>query len=126
MIRTLTQSDRNAEPLRVSFEFFPPKSEAMATQLWDTVKRLEPMVPDFVSVTYGAGGSTRERTHDTVRRIAAETPLRPAALPQLIREHAFNEVRVQRGRLEFFSECLSKCLSECLLSAFLCAFLRSL
>ena len=79
MIRTLTQSDRNAEPLCVSFEFFPPKSEAMATRLWDTVKRLEPMAPDFVSVTYGAGGSTRERTHDTVRRIAAETPLRPAA-----------------------------------------------
>jgi methylenetetrahydrofolate reductase (NADPH) len=79
MIRTLTQSDRNAEPLRVSFEFFPPKSEAMATRLWDTVKRLEPMAPDFVSVTYGAGGSTRERTHDTVRRIAAETALRPAA-----------------------------------------------
>lgn len=79
MIRTLTQSDRAAEPLRVSFEFFPPKSEAMATRLWDTVKRLEPMAPDFVSVTYGAGGSTRERTHDTVRRIAAETPLRPAA-----------------------------------------------
>jgi methylenetetrahydrofolate reductase (NADPH) len=79
MIRTLTQSDRNAEQLRVSFEFFPPKSEAMATRLWDTVKRLEPMAPDFVSVTYGAGGSTRERTHDTVRRIAAETALRPAA-----------------------------------------------
>ena len=79
MIRTLTQADRHAEPLRVSFEFFPPKSEAMATRLWDTVKRLEPMAPDFVSVTYGAGGSTRERTHDTVRRIAAETPLHPAA-----------------------------------------------
>lgn len=79
MIRTLTQADRNAEPLRVSFEFFPPKSEAMATRLWDTVKRLEPMAPDFVSVTYGAGGSTRERTHDTVRRIAADTALRPAA-----------------------------------------------
>jgi methylenetetrahydrofolate reductase (NADPH) len=79
MIRTLTQADRNAEPLCVSFEFFPPKSEAMATRLWDTVKRLEPMAPDFVSVTYGAGGSTRERTHDTVRRIAAETTLRPAA-----------------------------------------------
>jgi len=79
MIRKLTQSDRHAEPLRVSFEFFPPKSEAMSTRLWDTVKRLEPMAPDFVSVTYGAGGSTRERTHDTVRRIAAETALRPAA-----------------------------------------------
>jgi len=79
MIRTLTQTDRNAEPLRVSFEFFPPKSEGMSTRLWDTIKRLEPMAPDFVSVTYGAGGSTRERTHDTVRRIAAETSLRAAA-----------------------------------------------
>ncbi len=79
MIRTLNQSDRNAEPLRVSFEFFPPKSEGMSTRLWDTIKRLEPMSPDFVSVTYGAGGSTRERTHETVRRIAAETSLRAAA-----------------------------------------------
>jgi len=79
MIRTLNQADRNAEPLRVSFEFFPPKSEGMSTRLWDTIKRLEPMAPDFVSVTYGAGGSTRERTHDTVRRIASETTLRPAA-----------------------------------------------
>jgi len=79
MIRTLNQVDRNAEPLRVSFEFFPPKSEGMSTRLWDTIKRLEPMAPDFVSVTYGAGGSTRERTHDTVRRIASETTLRAAA-----------------------------------------------
>ena len=79
MIRTLNQADRNAEPLRVSFEFFPPKSEGMSTRLWDTIKRLEPMAPDFVSVTYGAGGSTRERTHDTVRRIASETTLRAAA-----------------------------------------------
>jgi methylenetetrahydrofolate reductase (NADPH) len=79
MIRTLTQADRAAEPLRVSFEFFPPKSEGMSARLWETIKRLEPMAPDFVSVTYGAGGSTRERTHDTVRRIAAETALRPAA-----------------------------------------------
>ncbi|MEX1250582.1 MAG: methylenetetrahydrofolate reductase [NAD(P)H] [Hyphomonas sp.] len=79
MIRTLNQVDRNAEPLRVSFEFFPPKSEVMSTRLWETIKRLEPMAPDFVSVTYGAGGSTRERTHETVRRIAAETTLRAAA-----------------------------------------------
>ncbi len=63
----------------VSFEFFPPKTEAMAARLWSTIERLEPMAPQFVSVTYGAGGSTRERTHDTVRRIAAETTLRPAA-----------------------------------------------
>ena len=64
--------------VRVSFEFFPPKSEAMADRLWETVERLEPMTPNFVSVTYGAGGSTRERTHDTVRRIAQQTHLRPA------------------------------------------------
>lgn len=63
----------------VSFEFFPPKSENMAARLWETVERLEPMAPDFVSVTYGAGGSTRERTHDTVKRIVSDTQLRPAA-----------------------------------------------
>jgi len=79
MIRTMTQADRTKEPLRVSFEFFPPKSEGMSVRLWETIQRLEPMAPDFVSVTYGAGGSTRERTHDTVRRIATETTLRPAA-----------------------------------------------
>jgi methylenetetrahydrofolate reductase (NADPH) len=63
---------------RVSFEFFPPKSDAMANRLWETVERLEPMAPAFVSVTYGAGGSTRERTHETVKRIAQETSLKPA------------------------------------------------
>ncbi len=62
----------------VSFEFFPPKSDKMSEKLWETVKRLEPMAPKFVSVTYGAGGSTRERTHDTVKRIAEETSLTPA------------------------------------------------
>lgn len=64
--------------LTVSFEFFPPKSEKMEERLWETVHRLEPINPAFVSVTYGAGGSTRERTHDTVKRIAQETNLRPA------------------------------------------------
>lgn len=63
----------------VSFEFFPPKSEAMSERLWECVRRLEPLSPTFVSVTYGAGGSTRERTHDTVRRLASETTLTPAA-----------------------------------------------
>ncbi|MEM0985314.1 MAG: methylenetetrahydrofolate reductase [NAD(P)H] [Pseudomonadota bacterium] len=63
----------------VSFEFFPPKSEAMSSRLWECVARLEPMAPRFVSVTYGAGGSTRERTHDTVRRLAEDTSLTPAA-----------------------------------------------
>ncbi|MBV8535607.1 MAG: methylenetetrahydrofolate reductase [Alphaproteobacteria bacterium] len=70
---------RNAEKLKISFEFFPPKTEAMEQQLWQAVKRLEPLAPRFVSVTYGAGGSTRERTHHTVRRIEAETSLHAAA-----------------------------------------------
>lgn len=65
--------------MNVSFEFFPPKSEAMETRLWDSVERLEPMAPKFVSVTYGAGGSTRDRTHRTVKRIVDETALAPAA-----------------------------------------------
>jgi len=65
--------------LKVSFEFFPPKSDAMETQLWQAIKRLEPLSPRFVSVTYGAGGTTRARTHATVRRIVEETALPPAA-----------------------------------------------
>src|SRR5215475_2258388 len=65
--------------IRVSFEFFPPKSEDMERTLWDSISRLAPLAPNFVSVTYGAGGSTRERTHATVRRILAETALTPAA-----------------------------------------------
>ena len=64
---------------RVSFEFFPPKNPQMETQLWTTVKALEPLLPQYVSVTYGAGGSTRDATFETVRRIAAQTHLRPAA-----------------------------------------------
>lgn len=63
----------------VSFEFFPPKTEKMEETLWKSIRRLEPMHPEFVSVTYGAGGSTRERTHNTVARIVKETDLRPAA-----------------------------------------------
>jgi methylenetetrahydrofolate reductase (NADPH) len=65
--------------IAVSFEFFPPKDEGMEKVLWESVERLKPLAPDFVSVTYGAGGSTRERTHSTVKRILAETPLTPAA-----------------------------------------------
>lgn len=68
-----------ARPVSVSFEFFPPKTEKMQETLWECVKRLEPLAPSFVSVTYGAGGTTRERTHDTVVRIARETALKPAA-----------------------------------------------
>lgn len=66
-------------PVNVSFEFFPPKTEKMQETLWECIKRLEPLAPSFVSVTYGAGGTTRERTHDTVVRIARETSLKPAA-----------------------------------------------
>jgi methylenetetrahydrofolate reductase (NADPH) len=63
----------------ISFEFFPPKTEEMERGLWETIKRLAPLAPNFVSVTYGAGGSTRERTHSTIARILKETDLTPAA-----------------------------------------------
>lgn len=63
----------------VSFEFFPPKNPAMEEALWSAVRMLEPLAPRFVSVTYGAGGSTRERTHATVARIQGETSLDAAA-----------------------------------------------
>jgi methylenetetrahydrofolate reductase (NADPH) len=66
-------------PIRVSFEFFPPKTAEMEQALWEAISRLAPLHPNFVSVTYGAGGSTRERTHATVKRILAETMLTPAA-----------------------------------------------
>lgn len=68
-----------AGEIDVSFEFFPPKSEKMEQTLWSSIRRLAPLCPEFVSVTYGAGGSTRERTHTTVSRIVKETALRPAA-----------------------------------------------
>lgn len=75
-LRHLGQSDR---PLAVSFEFSPPKTPEMQEQLWRAVRRLEPLKPSFVSVTYGAGGSTRDRTHGTVKRLVEETTLVPAA-----------------------------------------------
>ena len=65
--------------VRVSFEFFPPKTDQMEEKLWTCVERLAPLDPSFVSVTYGAGGTTRERTHATVQRILNETGLKPAA-----------------------------------------------
>jgi len=70
---------RASRGIRVSFEFFPPKTAEMEQSLWEAIARLAPLQPNFVSVTYGAGGSTRERTHATVRRILAETMLTPAA-----------------------------------------------
>ena len=64
---------------KISFEFFPPKTEVAAEKLWHNIHRLAPLEPDFVSVTYGAGGSTRDRTHACVKRIIDETDLKPAA-----------------------------------------------
>lgn len=69
----------DADGVQVSFEFFPPKTPKMEAALWTAIERLAPLSPDFVSVTYGAGGSTRERTHATVERIRRETVLEPAA-----------------------------------------------
>lgn len=63
---------------KVSFEFFPPKTPEMEQKLWDSVQRLAPVKPAFASVTYGAGGSTRERTHSIVKRMADETDLKAA------------------------------------------------
>lgn len=63
----------------ISYEFFPPKTPEMEAQLWESIARLAPLKPKFVSVTYGAGGSTRERTHHIVARLAAETDILPAA-----------------------------------------------
>src|SRR5688500_20338643 len=68
-----------AGDIEVSFEFFPPKTEKMEATLWESIETLAPLAPRFVSVTYGAGGSTRERTHATVTRIVRETSLTPAA-----------------------------------------------
>jgi methylenetetrahydrofolate reductase (NADPH) len=81
MAQTKIEEPRSAahKRLRVSFEFFPPKTEEMERTLWESIARLAPVGPSFVSVTYGAGGSTRERTHATVKRILAETNLVPAA-----------------------------------------------
>ncbi|MGI8840558.1 MAG: methylenetetrahydrofolate reductase [NAD(P)H] [Caulobacteraceae bacterium] len=70
---------RGRQRLKVSFEFSPPKTPEAEESLWQAIRRLEPLGPEFVSVTYGAGGSTRERTHRTVLRMLNETALKPAA-----------------------------------------------
>ncbi|NBJ11893.1 methylenetetrahydrofolate reductase [NAD(P)H] [Microvirga arsenatis] len=76
---TLRASRQTSCPIKVSFEFFPPKTPEMEATLWSSIQRLAPLNPQFVSVTYGAGGSTRERTHATVSRLVQETRLKPAA-----------------------------------------------
>jgi len=76
---TLRPSRQISCPIKVSFEFFPPKTPEMEMTLWTSIQRLAPLNPQFVSVTYGAGGSTRERTHATVSRLVQETHLKPAA-----------------------------------------------
>ena len=71
-------STSTIENVKVSFEFFPPHTEKMQETLWHSIQKLAPLLPDFVSVTYGADGSTRERTHDVVERIVKETNLTAA------------------------------------------------
>lgn len=70
---------QTGSPLAVSFEFFPPKTDEMEANLWKAFQRLAPFEPTFVSVTYGAGGSTRDRTHHIVKRIRRESTVNPAA-----------------------------------------------
>jgi len=81
----------------VSFEFFPPKSEEAEASLWRAINALAPLKPDFVSVTYGAGGSTRERTHATVARLAQETDLTPAAHLTCVDATRDSVIQVVRG-----------------------------
>ena len=69
----------NKREINVSFEFFPPKTDEMEVRLWDAISNLKNLKPSFVSVTYGAGGSTRERTHHTIKRILGETDLKSAS-----------------------------------------------
>jgi methylenetetrahydrofolate reductase (NADPH) len=76
---SIARAGGRTRQVNVSFEFFPPKTDESEESLWASIRRLAPLNPAFVSVTYGAGGSTRERTHRTVQRVLAETSLRPAA-----------------------------------------------
>jgi methylenetetrahydrofolate reductase (NADPH) len=78
-IGPLPVRDADQQPPELSFEFFPPRTEALEHQLWTCIRRLAPLAPRFVSVTYGAGGTTHARTHATVARIVRETDLTPAA-----------------------------------------------
>jgi len=87
----LTSNLALASPLpvgvKVSFEFFPPDTDKSNQTLWNSILRLAPLNPSFVSITYGAGGTTRERTHDTVSRIHKETKLKAAAHLTCVSQH---------------------------------------
>ena len=94
---SLRRLARDTRPLKVSFEFSPPKTPEAEENLWRCIRRLEPLKPAFVSVTYGAGGSTRDRTHNTVKRIVEETSLSPAAHLTCV-AHSQSEIRdIVRG-----------------------------
>jgi methylenetetrahydrofolate reductase (NADPH) len=94
---SLRRLARDTRPLKVSFEFSPPKTAEAEENLWRCIRRLEPLRPDFVSVTYGAGGSTRDRTHATVKRMVEETSLSPAAHLTCV-AHTKNEIaEIVRG-----------------------------
>ena len=81
------------QDLQISFEFFPPNSAEMETTLWNSIERLAPLKPSFVSVTYGAGSGTRDRTHDVIKRIQKDTAL--VAAPHLTCIDASKEELVQ-------------------------------
>ena len=88
-----TQAAAAAGDIRVSFEFFPPNSPAMEETLWNSIERLAPLKPSFVSVTYGAGSGTRDRTHDVIKRIQKDTAL--IAAPHLTCIDAGKEELIQ-------------------------------
>ena len=93
--------------IQVSFEFFPPKTEKMEQTLWESIKTLEPLQPRFVSVTYGAGGSTRERTHATVERILKETLLSAQKVSEDVKANAHKEAELIVKDAELLSDRLT-------------------
>ncbi|MDP5033137.1 MAG: methylenetetrahydrofolate reductase [Paraglaciecola sp.] len=92
-IDALNQSLSEVKGINVSFEFFPPKTDAMERTLWKSVERLAPLKPAYMSVTYGANSGERDRTHDVVKRIQAETGI--AAVPHLTCVDATKEELIQ-------------------------------